>query len=73
MLCKVESHDVKFFCTMSTRNWNRSFCPFLGYYCQRGDSFNLNYQCEIMTDEEHIAHHNNTADEWEYELSVNAD
>ena len=72
-IVQVELHDVKFICTRCARNWNVRVCTFLGCYCQRGDSFKLNHKCEVVTDEEHIVCHNNAADEWESELSINAE
>ena len=70
---QMESYDVKFICTTHGRNWNRSYCPFFGCHCQRVDSFKLDHQCDEMIDDERMLHHKNAADEWEHELSVNAD
>ena len=33
--------------------------PFLGYYCQRGDSFKPDHCCRIMTYEAHATYYNN--------------
>ena len=70
---QVELHDVKFIHAMHARNWNRSYCPFLGCYCERGESFKAGHRGEIMTDAKYFIYHKNEVDEWEHELSVNPD
>ena len=64
-LLLLELHDVKFTYTIFNRNWNREFFPFLGCYCQRGDSFREGHTCRRMTDEEHLACYENASMEWE--------
>ena len=72
-IMKMELHDVKFIFTMCGRNWNRSHYPFIVYYYQRRDSIKLHHQCDAMTDDDIMMCHKNSADEWEHELSINAD
>ena len=61
----LELHGVKFSFAMHNRNWNRRCFPFLGCYCQRGESFQSGHQCRVMTDEENVAFYENAKTEWE--------
>ena len=68
---QIELHGVKFMRAIFSRNRNISRFPFLGCYCQRGDSFNDNHTCQIMKDEEYVFHYQNAKKEWEEELMLN--
>ena len=72
-ITQIELHDVKFTHAMHCRNWNRSHYPFLGCYCQRGESFNEDHTCKLMSDEEHLFYYENAKQEWEDELRINPD
>ena len=72
-IVQIELHDVKFVRTMHSRNWNRTCHPFIGHYYQRGDIFKFDCQCNEMRDDEHVLCCKNAVDEWEHELSANAD
>ena len=62
-IMQIELHDVKFAHVMHCRNWNRSHCPFLRCYCQRGESFNEDHTCKLMSDEEYLFCYKNAKEE----------
>ena len=57
----LELYDVKFIHAMFNLNWNRKHFPFLGCYCQRGDSLKDGHTCRRMKDEGHLACYDNEA------------
>ena len=49
-LSLLESYDLTFAHNMHNINWNRKYCPFLGCYCQKEDSFKEGNFCRLMKD-----------------------
>ena len=61
----LDLHDAKFTFATHNMNWNRKCYPFLGFYCQRGDSFLKDYAYRVINDEERAACYENEAIEQE--------
>ena len=56
----LELCDVKFAYVMFDVNLNRSYFPFLGCYCQRGEKFQEDPICRRAKKYNHLVLHNDT-------------
>ncbi len=59
-------HDGKMQYELSQHSkWNRTYCPNVLCYCQKGDGLKANHKCELMTREDHRYYYEHSKNIWE--------
>ena len=67
-------HDAKFLYLITQHSlWNRRHHPFLICKCKRGESFRVNHQCTVLTDEEYKQYWKDSSRKWEVQKEERPD